>query len=195
MKSLYEILGVSADASNADIKKAYRNLAKQHHPDKGGEEAAFREIAQAYLVLSDPHQRDLYDRYGITSPADEWNQHVMQEVTLLLYAALKKMRNPVKHVTDNVSNGIEGMRHTQRQTKAAIDLITRKLEKLRHKGQGENHLHRSLTDMLSKEQTTIDACNHQIAVGESMLAILKDYEFEEDPTDPWQCLQTQGYST
>lgn len=179
MKSLYQILGVPENASPAAIKKAYRDLAKQHHPDKGGDDEAFREIAAAYLVLSDPAQRELYDRYGITSPADEWRNAVMHELTKLLYDAFGRIRNPLKYVAEQVTRGIEEMRYVQRQNKTQLERIAHKLKQLHHKGKGEGALHRALNNMLAKEQATIDANNRQIAVGESMLAILKDYHFEE----------------
>ena len=57
----YQILGVSKDASQQDIKKAYRKLAMKYHPDKGGDEAKFKEIQAAYSVLSDPDKRAQYD--------------------------------------------------------------------------------------------------------------------------------------
>lgn len=57
----YEILGVSKDASQDEIKKAYRNLVKVHHPDKGGSDDKFKEISQAYETLSDPQKRQDYD--------------------------------------------------------------------------------------------------------------------------------------
>jgi DnaJ-class molecular chaperone len=57
----YEILGVSKDASQDEIKKAYRNLVKVHHPDKGGSDERFKEISQAYETLSDPQKRQDYD--------------------------------------------------------------------------------------------------------------------------------------
>ena len=57
----YEILGVNKDASQSDIKKAYRKLVKQHHPDTGGSEERFKEISVAYETLSDPQKRQEYD--------------------------------------------------------------------------------------------------------------------------------------
>ncbi|MFZ6035832.1 MAG: molecular chaperone DnaJ [Patescibacteria group bacterium] len=64
-KDLYEILGVSKTASADEIKKAYRKLAHQHHPDKqGGNEEKFKEINGAYQVLSDPERRQRYDQFG-----------------------------------------------------------------------------------------------------------------------------------
>ncbi|MCX6762002.1 MAG: molecular chaperone DnaJ [Candidatus Moranbacteria bacterium] len=63
----YNILGVSKGASDDEIKKAYRKLAHKHHPDKtGGDEAKFKEINEAYQVLSDKSKRSQYDQYGQT---------------------------------------------------------------------------------------------------------------------------------
>jgi DnaJ-class molecular chaperone len=62
MKSHYETLGVSNDASQDEIKKAYRKLANQYHPDKAeGDQATFKDISVAYDTLSDPQKRQEYD--------------------------------------------------------------------------------------------------------------------------------------
>ena len=63
-KKFYELLGVDRDTSTADIKKAYRKLAIQHHPDKGGDEEKFKELTRAYEVLSDPEKKEKYDQFG-----------------------------------------------------------------------------------------------------------------------------------
>jgi molecular chaperone DnaJ len=67
-KDLYEILGVARNASEADIKKAYRRLAMKHHPDRNpgdkSAEAQFKEIQQAYDILSDAQKRAAYDQFG-----------------------------------------------------------------------------------------------------------------------------------
>lgn len=63
----YDILGVSKDASQEEIKKAYRKLAHKHHPDKGGDEEKFKKINKAYQVLSDEKKRKQYDQFGKTS--------------------------------------------------------------------------------------------------------------------------------
>ncbi|KAK8697686.1 hypothetical protein V6N13_113825 [Hibiscus sabdariffa] len=60
----YEILGVSKNSSQDDLKKAYKKAAIKNHPDKGGDPEKFKELAQAYEVLSDPEKREIYDQYG-----------------------------------------------------------------------------------------------------------------------------------
>jgi len=68
-RDYYEILGVPRDASLEDIKKAYRQLALKYHPDKNPDnhkeaEEKFKEIGEAYKILSDPEKRQIYDQYG-----------------------------------------------------------------------------------------------------------------------------------
>jgi DnaJ family protein B protein 4 len=65
----YSILGVGADFTDEELKKAYKKKALKHHPDKNPDdreaaEQKFKEISEAYQVLSDPEKRDIYDQYG-----------------------------------------------------------------------------------------------------------------------------------
>jgi len=66
-KDFYEILGVSKDASDGEIKKAYRKMAHKYHPDKeNGDEAKFKEVNEAYQTLSDSTKKSQYDQFGQT---------------------------------------------------------------------------------------------------------------------------------
>ncbi len=62
--SFYDILGIKRNASETDIKKAYKKCALKHHPDKGGNLDKFIEISRAYETLFDPEKRKLYDKFG-----------------------------------------------------------------------------------------------------------------------------------
>jgi molecular chaperone DnaJ len=63
-RDYYEVLGVGKSASADEIKKAFRRAAVEHHPDKGGDEAKFKEINEAYEVLKDDAKRKRYDQFG-----------------------------------------------------------------------------------------------------------------------------------
>lgn len=70
-RDYYEVLGLGKDASSDDVKKAYRKLARQYHPDVNKEanaEEKFKEVKEAYDVLSDEGKRSTYDRYGHVDP-------------------------------------------------------------------------------------------------------------------------------
>ena len=78
MADYYKILGVNKNASEEEIKKAYRKLAHQYHPDRpGGNEKKFKEINEAYQTLSNKQKRSQYDRFGNVfagggGPAQSW---------------------------------------------------------------------------------------------------------------------------
>ncbi len=67
-RDYYDVLGLQRGASDREIKRAYRKLVKQHHPDRCGDDpeslARFKEVSEAYEVLSDPERRPLYDQFG-----------------------------------------------------------------------------------------------------------------------------------
>ena len=62
-KNYYDVLGVKQEASTDEIKKAFKKLARKHHPDAGGDEAKFKDVSEAYEVLSDKEKRQEYDTY------------------------------------------------------------------------------------------------------------------------------------
>ena len=71
-RDYYEVLGVSKDATEKDLKNAFRSLARKYHPDRSTEEDAenkFKEIQEAYAVLSDSEKRQMYDRFGHDGPS------------------------------------------------------------------------------------------------------------------------------
>ncbi len=76
-KDYYEVLGVSKEASEKEIKTAYRKLAMLHHPDRSDApeaEEKFKELSEAYAVLSDPDKRQKYDQFGHAGINSQYSQ-------------------------------------------------------------------------------------------------------------------------
>jgi len=73
-RDYYEILGVQKTSSKEEIKKAYKKLAVKHHPDKGGDPEKFKELSEAYAVLSDDTKRRTYDQFGHTGFDQRYSQ-------------------------------------------------------------------------------------------------------------------------
>lgn len=115
MMNYYNILGIKSDASTEEIKKAYRNLAAKHHPDRGGDTAKFQEIQKAYEILSDPEKRAQYDNPhqqmggfqfdfggGGFNPFEEmfrqFNRHARQKIyTVSVFVTLEQVARGEKH--------------------------------------------------------------------------------------------------
>ena len=75
MTDYYQTLGVGADASPEQIKKAYRSLANKHHPDKGGDQAKFKDISVAYDTLSDANKKTEYDQKRMYGDQPQFHFH------------------------------------------------------------------------------------------------------------------------
>lgn len=87
-KDYYCILGIEKGASDEDIKKAYRKQALKFHPDKNKSpqaEEKFKEVAEAYEVLSDPKKREIYDQYG---EEGKYSVYILQSLQLSCSYAL-----------------------------------------------------------------------------------------------------------
>jgi molecular chaperone DnaJ len=105
--NVYDTLGVPANASQAEVKRAYRKLARLHHPDRdSGDAARFHEIQAAYDVLSDPAERDRYDHLRATP-----TRVPTRPPTRGSRAATIDIRVDVGHVFEDVVNGVvDGLR-------------------------------------------------------------------------------------
>lgn len=126
-KDYYNILGVEKNASAEDIKKAYYRLANQHHPDKkGGNEAKFKEINEAYQILSDKDKKAQYDRFGTASNGPQggfggFNQNVNWEDIM---GGMGGDFGNIEDIFDMFGNGFGMGRKKQKDTRKGNDLET-----------------------------------------------------------------------
>jgi curved DNA-binding protein len=148
----YQALGVNKNSSPEEIKQAYRKLAMKHHPDRGGDEAEFKKINEAYDVLSNPEKRSSYDRppeqhYWKQSydPGDPFDiNDVMRQARDMFNERHQRARNPdaITDVTISVSQLFTGtdMLVDVGYTREVIYINpgVRQGTKLRLKGKGPN---------------------------------------------------------
>jgi len=87
-KNLYSVLGVSNGADTEEIRKAYKTLAREHHPDKGGDPEKFKELSQAHEILSDDAKRRNYDITGSTSEQPQHNPFGMPEAFSQMFGGM-----------------------------------------------------------------------------------------------------------
>lgn len=95
-ESMYKILGLERNCSEAEIKKAFKKLAIQHHPDKKGDPEKFKEICKAYEILSDPDKRQTYDQYGEEGLEGAGDGHEPMDIFDMFVGRGRKSRGPAK---------------------------------------------------------------------------------------------------
>lgn len=178
MSSLYDDLGVSPNASDADIRKAWKQKAKAHHPDHGGDPEEFKKVAKAYEVLSVPEKREYYNRtgqqrYGV----DPESQAKMELATIFL--------NLVDHLVPERANYrlevekiIEANRTQILSQQAQIQLGIRKretaLKKLKKKKNAVPFLHEALKGAITQHEQAHAIGNEKLNLLDRMQKLLND---------------------
>jgi len=193
-KNPYKTLNVPTNATQDEIKKAYKNKAKKSHPDVGGDENEFKEISSAYALLADPKKREYYDQYGdepqsqdstlnkatrlINTLIDQMLQkHTPEEV--LKQDFIKEMKNAITDNKNKLKQEVANQNTMMERLSKMIEIFE---EKLSHEGKNikinifitnveekKNYVMRNLKDLDDQEK-----------VLDKSLEILSDYNFDYD---------------
>ena len=174
----YDELGLSSDATDEEIKQKYRELAHEHHPDKGGDEEIFKRIKAAYEILSDPIRRKEYD---ITGSADVTIRNDAIENIKRMIAQIVPNIKDTDNLIDILNNEIINAKNS---VDADIQNCKRSLAHLQHvnlkinvKNDRQNLLSDALQMQIDQRNTDIDTFKRRIEICNLMLEILKDYEY------------------
>jgi curved DNA-binding protein CbpA len=129
VENLYEVMGLGPDATQIEIKRRYRKLAREWHPDAGGDPREFARIAEAYEVLSDEQARARYDATGFFG-RDIFQDEVYTAATQIMGGIVEQ--NPLDVTRQIVQVYKQGIREAYRERRIHLDKI-RALERFRNR--------------------------------------------------------------
>lgn len=189
---LYAILGVSTTSNPAQIKGAYRRLAKKHHPDKGGDPAIFGEISRAYAVLSDPVKRAKYDATGDEGGADNSRRDILQLIAVALEGVISDLdRAATQNIPLSVREILEAQVSAIENSLRAMAEVRNKVLKLANRitpkqPGGEDVISPMIKDKITSLDSLGVSLNRQLADLRAAIAIVDGLDDmpEDKPAPP-----------
>lgn len=187
MRNLYDILGVHTTATLADIRAAYRQKCRQHHPDAGGTREGFEEISIAHETLTDTDARAFYDQTGqIKGRKLEGvdNAEMYNYVTQLFEGVMSMVDDPtaIDIVTMMKRQAKENVRNARRELES-MKTRRNKLERTRSRikvKDGENFFAKLIDGQMHAVTARIDGIESAVASMERATEFLHQYSFEVD---------------
>lgn len=185
--NLYDILGLSKNASFEEIKTKYKSLAQQHHPDKGGDSDLFKKIKYAYEILGDPESRKKYDTTGYHEQTLNVRSEALDHLSRLFFNIIPNinadiddlvliMKNESRREKDNVNNNINTCNGYIEKLNKIINKIKKK------KDGGENLLKMFAENQLKIHHNELQNFKRQIEVLNIVIEILEEYQYGDIAT-------------
>jgi len=179
---LYARLDVTSDATQAEIKKAYKFLAGIYHPDReGGDAEMFKSIKFAYDILKDPAKRKVYDETGVIEEANQDELEAYGDIFNLLAQIIDQTTNVENtNIIQTAKNATTDTRHAnQRQIamhQEAIQKREKVAKKILRKNSGENLLVGMIANQIQSIKKLIGLNQKAIDKMDRILTLLEDYE-------------------
>lgn len=173
MMKLYDVLGVAVNAAKDEIKKAYRKMAKKHHPDKGGDEEMFKEIQKAYDVLGDAEKRDHYDKTGDTNNQKDSPEKILMAIFGAIIEDGDFHGNLIDRITDKIRDEIRSLEAKDKKIKKKITKLSKTLNRI--STDGENLFEMVLNDRINNLDRMIDSNDKNIAEMNDILVHVRKY--------------------
>jgi curved DNA-binding protein CbpA len=189
MNELYNTLGVDKDASAEDIKKSYRKLAVENHPDKeGGNSEKMKEVTSAYNILKDPAKRERYDNTGETNSEESFESRFR---TMLnnVFGAIIDTEKDVEgtDLVDILRGELKNQERLQRDSLTSLRLEIERLEKVLSRIKKDDGLMKPLVEAkIESVRRAIGFTENNIEFISASIKRCDNYEYEVDE-------QKEGY--
>lgn len=181
--NFYETLGLSEEATDAEIKKAYREKAKEAHPDKGGDEESFKQLARAYEVLSDGEKRAKYDR-GEPFETEDRNTKARRNLCKAFDSIINGGLFDPDHsdLFKLIDGEINEMTLTMEGDIENVEISIRNLENIKDRV-GLELFKESIDAQIGIKRMEIEYITEQIAIAGLMKELIEDGEYRRDEED------------
>jgi curved DNA-binding protein CbpA len=195
----YEVLGVSKGSTQNEIKKAYRNLSKLHHPDReGGDQEKFSVIAEAYEVLSDPEKRKEYDETGTVKKKPNHLMYLSDLISRMFIPMIHHFikddrKDIIKMFVKEMKLLKKGMLSAILDHQEKIDDLEKSLNKITVKS-GENFIASMIQTEIDRHERAKQNIENEKLSLEWSLTYMEDYEYQitkriGEERDPFEFLQ------
>ena len=180
--SLYDDLGVSRDATESEIKAAYRKKAQASHPDReGGSNEQFQLVVAAYKTLSDSTKREHYDKTGEVQQESQ----LVQSAIELLFAMLSKIQdvdhtNLIHVICEFLVSNNANILSTKGKISSDIARLERVAKRIVKKSDSNNVLALMVLNQAEKLKASLIRADEDIAKNNDLLAYFSDYRYEAD---------------
>ncbi len=183
-RNLYDILGVEPDATEEEIKKAFREKSKDFHPDatgKGDQYDSFVEISTAYSILSDPEKRDKYDKTGYAGEGGQDTKEVAYEIMQMWFKTIIAggeellTKNIVEELKDMFLSDIDKCEERIAQLDKRYDVIKQVNEKVQFSGNNVNILGNTVQEELNHTTFLMKQSRYQIEVDNLAIDIIAEH--------------------
>lgn len=183
----YRVLGVPQDATLAEIKKAYRELARGLHPDKhsdGEKEEILKEVNEAYCILKNKEKRTNFDRSGVTGAASDVDKQAMDALVGSIVAYFESCDNLTTDVCSEVIKATHLKQIGIGNDIKRLGLLVKRLEKnktkLLSKNKASDLVIFALDNSIRDKNTKITDMKKQVAVGDKLIELLADIDIVMD---------------
>ena len=183
----YTILQVSPQATDFEIKKQFRKLAQEHHPDKGGDPEKFKEINLAYSILSDPDRRKHFDATGEYNMSPNIKEEALSCLANVFNHYVNQMNPELENLVVLMKNDINMEKdRLGKVIPEAIEVVTKLekvLKKIKKKKKGDNLLKQFALQRIKEQEANISQLNRRLELMTRMLTILEDYGYGDEEFD------------